>query len=95
MNSSLQFWLGVSESPAMMLLKGFVSSHHKVTSPTLLPVQISEAVSQGPGGISVVPGTVSRTVAKPSYLRLRGGGAVHLLRANAAASCLLECSRAS
>ena len=49
-NSNLQFWLGVSESPAMVLLKGFVSSHHIVETGILLPVLISEVVSQGPGG---------------------------------------------
>ena len=70
-NLHLQFWLGVSVSPAMVLLKGFASSNHKVQTPILLPVQISATVSHCPGGISVMP---SRTVAKPSYLRLRGGG---------------------
>ena len=70
-NLHLQFWLGVSVSPAIVLLKGFASSNHKVIPPILLPVQISETVSHCPGGISVMP---SRTVAKPSYLRLRGGG---------------------
>jgi hypothetical protein len=49
-NSHLQFWLGGSELPAMVLLKGFVSSHHIVASRILLPVRISETVFQGPGG---------------------------------------------
>ena len=49
-NPHLQFWLGGSESPAMVLLKGFVSSHHIVETGILLPVLISEVVSQGPGG---------------------------------------------
>jgi len=61
-NLHLQFWLGVSESPAMVLLKGFMSAHHIVTSRILLPeVQISEAVSQGPGGIT-------RLVVCPAHL---------------------------
>ena len=73
-NSHFQFWLMVCESPAMVLLKGVVPSLDKVAASMLLPVQISEAFFQGPGGISVMTGTVSRTGAKPSNLRLRGGG---------------------
>ena len=85
-NLHLQFWLGVSVSPAIVLLKGFASSNHKVISPILLPVQISETVSHCPGGISVMP---SRTVAKPSYLRLRGGG-----DSSASSSCECCCELA-
>ena len=51
-NSHLQFWLGGSESPAMVLLKGFASSNQKVLTPILLPVQISETGTQCQGGIS-------------------------------------------
>ena len=68
----LQFWLGVSESPAMVLLKGVVSSNLKVITQNPRSIYCSRSYSDRFTVILSSPIIAVRSIVR--LLSLRGGG---------------------